>query len=61
MLEEEIMSCNGLPVYASYASALTTMKKIICTNSEKLSENIQKAHKKKGKRVCNIVKLWNYW
>ena len=36
---------------------LTTMKKIICTNSEKLSENIQKAKKGKEKEFAT---LWNY-
>ena len=33
------------------------MKKIICTNSEKLSENIQKAKKGKEKEFAT---LWNY-
>ena len=38
-------------------TTLTTMKKIICTNSEKLSENIQKAKKRKEKEFAT---LWNY-
>ena len=38
-------------------TTLTTMKKIICTNSEKLSENIQKAKKGKEKEFAT---LWNY-
>ena len=38
-------------------TTLTTMKKIICTNSEKLSENIQKAKKRKEKEFAT---LWSY-